>query len=93
LCEDYSGSGNLRSYIEFYIPDTLSHGVWAVSEDEKGEFWYPVIYFDREGIVLPEETNIVVRSNPQYEDEANDENKTGEAVDLADALRKAWGAN
>jgi len=54
--QDYSGRGNLQSEVKLFVPKgLLSAGVYGVSEDEQGQFFFPVIHHNAEGVeVIPE---------------------------------------
>lgn len=53
---DYSGRGNLQSEVQFFVPKgLLAAGVYAVAQDGEGQFFFPVIHHNAEGVeVIPE---------------------------------------
>jgi hypothetical protein len=57
---DYSGRGNLQSEVTLFVPNgLLTPGVYGVGSDDQGQFFFPVIYHNAEGVeVIPEVTAI-----------------------------------
>lgn len=57
----YSGRGNLNFEVSFRSPEagTLAPGVWAVATDDKGIFFFPVIYYRERREVVPEKVEVV----------------------------------
>jgi len=91
--QDYSGRGNLQSEVKLFVPNgLLSAGVYGVGSDEQGQFFFPVIHHNAEGMeVIPEISAIrkiraLTESKPSAL--ANNEPPTQDALE---ALRRMWG--
>ncbi len=58
--QGFSGSGNLQSEVKLFVPkDFLPAGVYGVSSDDVGQFFFPVIYHSAEGMEVVPEVNAV----------------------------------
>lgn len=92
--QDYSGRGNLQSEVELFVPQgLLSAGVYGVSEDEQGQFFFPVIHHNGEGVEVIPEINAIrkVRVSKESKTSAPSSNERP-TVDALEALRQKWGA-
>jgi len=92
--QDFSGQGNLQSEVSLFVPkDLLSAGVYGVDEDEEGQFFFPVIHHNANGVeVVPEITAIRkmrVTKEPKNSAPTSNERPT---TDAFEALRKRWGS-
>jgi hypothetical protein len=92
--QDFSGMGSIQSEVKLFVPKgLLSAGVYGVSGDEQGQFFFPVTHHNAEGVeVIPElgtirKVRVSKESNPSAP--ASNERPTTDALE---ALRQKWGA-
>src|SRR3989344_1736425 len=59
-CYDFSSQGNLKSEVTFAVQEgQLGTGVWAVVQDDRGVFFFPVIYYRDRTEIIPDSVTVV----------------------------------
>lgn len=98
---DYSGRGNLQSEVKLFVPNgLLTAGVYGVSADDDGQFFFPIVYHNTEGAeVIPEVSAIRKIRVPKEQPKASVKSgvaqpDSNETVDLSKVdLSKLFGGS
>lgn len=88
---DYSSGGNLQSEILLFVPSgLLTTGVYGVGSDNEGQYFFPVIYHNGEGVeIIPEVSEIRKTRVPAASQEKK---STAEKIDLSQLFAGRTGA-
>ena len=79
---DFSGSGNINSEISFVVPSNLTPGAYALAAN--GEIFYPVAFWDKDGLHLPKKFEAVKAPEPEPEPEPENQDPVDlKKVDLS----------
>ena len=102
--QDFSGRGNLNYEVELFVPKgLLSAGVYGVDEDDEGQFFFPVIHHDAEGVEVVPLLSAIRKVRPKKAETQKQAAKTSAAPqtvktpkkerpteDALQALRQKW---